>query len=85
MPSPSPKTLRTRLRLMNKFEQLVERLKRGDPAAVKDAQDHLYGVALCADPDVLAITFQALIGVLNSFQGKIDSAGWKYSLAEKRD
>ena len=78
---PQPETLRVRLQLMSRFEQLAERLEHGDTTAIRAAQDHLYGVALCGDTYTLGLVFRALTQVLSDMQQEIDAGGWKYSLA----
>ena len=75
---PTPETLRLRLRLISKFDQLAARLEAGDETAVEAAHDHICGLVVCDDASTLALVMKALAGVLSDFQDEIDENGYRY-------
>lgn len=75
---PRPENLRLHLKLLSDLDQLAARLEAGDQSAVAEAQDRLYGVALCNDPITLALVMKALAKVLADFQQEIDAGGWRF-------
>ena len=74
----SPQSLKTRLALMSKFEQLAARLSDGDESAVEDARECLVGIEMAATCSTMAMIFKALVAVLGDMQGEIDAAGFRY-------
>jgi hypothetical protein len=75
---PTPSTLRKRLALIADLDQLASRLDNRDPAAIEETQDHIAGLTLCDDPNILAMVIRAMARVLTDMQQELDRGGWTF-------
>ena len=75
---PTSESLRLRIRLIAEFEQLAERLAHGNETTVEEAQNRLYGAAMAANVDTLALIMKALATVPSQMQDEIDRGGLKF-------
>jgi len=71
----SKKSLRLRLALIAKFDQLSARLEAGDQSAIEDAHSHLAGLIVSDDTPTLALVIRAFARVLDEQQSEVDESG----------